>query len=105
MEHRRLLAHPEAHRPFVGSDLLQRIAGRAALDTLIDRLYDGIGADAVLRPLFDRDLSREREAQKRFFAEWLGGDSSYTDRAYLPLKHRHDLLPITRPVAEHWLAK
>src|SRR5262245_35349056 len=104
MEHRRLLAHPEAHHPFVGSHLLQRIGGRAALDTLIDRLYDGIDADAVLRPLFGRDLSREREAQKRFFAEWLGGDSSYTDRACLPLKHRHDLLPVTRSVAEQWLA-
>jgi truncated hemoglobin YjbI/ankyrin repeat protein len=104
MEHRRLLAHPEAHRPFVGSDLLQRIGGHAALEKLIDRLYDRIDADAVLRPLFGRDLINEREAQKRFFAEWLGGDSSYSDRAYLPLKHRHDLLPITRALAEQWLA-
>jgi len=104
MEHRRLLAHPEAHRPFVGSDLLQRIGGRAALETLIDRLYDTIDADAALRPLFGRDLTNEREAQKRFFAEWLGADSSYSDRAYMPLKHRHDLLPITRALAEQWLA-
>src|SRR5262249_25544389 len=42
-------------------------------------------------------------AQMRFFAEWLGGESSYSDRAYMPLKHRHDLLPITRAVAERWL--
>src|SRR5215470_207394 len=104
MEHRRFLAQPEAHRPFVGSDLLERIGGRAALETLIDRLYQRIDADAVLRPLFSRDLSNEREAQKRFFAEWLGGDSSYTDRAHLPLKHRHDLLPITRDMARRWLA-
>jgi len=104
MEHRRFLAQPEAHRPFVGGDLLRRIGGRAALETLIDRLYQRIDADAVLRPLFSRDLSNEREAQKRFFAEWLGGDSGYTDRAHLPLKHRHDLLPITRDMARRWLA-
>src|SRR5262245_13202942 len=103
MEHRRLLAHPEAHRPFVGSDLLQRIGGRAALATLIDRLYDGIVADAALRPLFNRDLTNEREAQQRFFAEWLGGDSRYSDGAYLPLKHRHDLRPITHALAKQWL--
>jgi truncated hemoglobin YjbI len=103
MEHRRFLAHPEAHHPFVGSDLLMRIGGGAAVETIVDRLYDRIDADAVLRPLFGRDLTNERAAQMRFFAEWLGGDSSYSDRADLPLKHRHDLLPITRALAEQWL--
>jgi truncated hemoglobin YjbI len=96
MEHRRFLATPEAHRPFVGGDLLRRIGGPTAVEALIDGLYDRIETDALLRPLFSRDLANEREAQKRFFAEWLGGDIIYSDRAYLPLKHRHDLLPITR---------
>jgi truncated hemoglobin YjbI/ankyrin repeat protein len=73
------------------------------VDALVDGLYERIEADQVLRPLFGRDLSREREAQKRFFGEWLGGASTYTDRADLPLKHRHDLLPITRPLAQQWL--
>ena len=57
MEHRRFLAHPEAHRPFVGSDLLARIGGPAAVGVLVDRLYDRIETDAALRPLFDRDLT------------------------------------------------
>jgi len=104
MEHRRFLATPEAHRPFVGGDLLRRIGGPTAVEALIDGLYDRIETDALLRPLFSRDLANEREAQKRFFAEWLGGDIIYSDRAYLPLKHRHDLLPITRALAERWLA-
>src|SRR5258707_4850769 len=103
MEHRRFLAHPEAHRPFIGGDLLRRIGGRTAVEALVDGLYDRIETDAVLRPLFNRDLANEREAQKRFFAEWLGGDTSYSDRAHLPLHHRHDLLPITRTLAEKWL--
>jgi hypothetical protein len=36
MDHRRFLAHPEAHRPFAGGDLFARIGGRAAIDTLVD---------------------------------------------------------------------
>ena len=104
MEHRRFLAHPEAHRPFVGGDLLQRIGGTNAVGLLIDRLYDRIGTDAALRALFNRDLTNEREAQKRFFCEWLGGDGGYSGSAYLSLKHRHDLLPITRALAEKWLS-
>jgi truncated hemoglobin YjbI/ankyrin repeat protein len=104
MEHRRFLAHAEAHRPFAGGDLLARIGGPAAVEVLVDRLYDSIETDAVLRPLFGRDLANERGAQKRFFTEWLGGATCYSDRAHLPLKHRHDLLPITSALAERWLA-
>jgi hemoglobin len=104
MEHRRFLAHPEAHRRFVGGDIFARIGGAAAVDALIDGLYDRIETDAALRPMFGRDTTNERAAQKRFFTEWLGGERGYSDRAHLPLKHRHDLLSITPTLAEKWLA-
>ena len=35
MEHRRLLAHPEAHHPFAGGNLLGRIGGHATIAALI----------------------------------------------------------------------
>jgi truncated hemoglobin YjbI len=104
MEHRRFLAHPEAHRRFVGRDIFARIGGAAAIDALIGALNDRIEADPVLQSLFGRDLTNEREVQKRFSAEWLRGERGYSDRAHLPLKHRHDLLPITRALAGRWLA-
>src|SRR5579863_3637874 len=104
MEHRRLLGHPQAHHPFTGSDLLQRIGGPAAVGRLVEGLFDRIDADSELRPLFGSNLANERTAQRRFFTEWLGGDAGYSDRAYMPLKHRHDLMPITRALAERWLA-
>jgi truncated hemoglobin YjbI/ankyrin repeat protein len=103
MEHRRLLAHPQAHRPFVNSDLFARIGGSAAVGALVDGLYDRIESDVALRPLFNRDLTGGREAQKRFFSEWLGGTTSYSSTTHLPLMHRHDLLPITRVHAGKWL--
>ena len=104
LEHRRFLAQPKAYRPFASSDVFTRIGGRTTIDALIDGLYDRIEADATLRPLFGRDMRSERAGLKRFFTEWLGGDTGYSARAYLPLKHRHDLLPITPHVAEAWLA-
>jgi truncated hemoglobin YjbI/ankyrin repeat protein len=104
MEHRRLLAQAETHHPFVGSGLFEQIGGAATVAALIDSLYDGIESDPELRPLFGRDLTLERESQRAFFTEWLGGERKYTDRAHLPLKHRHDLLPITRALAAKWLA-
>jgi truncated hemoglobin YjbI/ankyrin repeat protein len=103
MEHRRFLTHPEAHRPFMGGKLFSHVGGRETVDALIDGLYDRIEADPALRPLFGRHLRNERDGQKRFFAEWLGGGGVYSERANLPLKHRHDLLPITPILAERWL--
>jgi truncated hemoglobin YjbI len=73
MKHRRFLAHPEAHRPFADGNLHARIGGPAAVGALVDTLYDRIENDAALRPLFGRDLTGGRQAQKRFFSEWLGG--------------------------------
>jgi truncated hemoglobin YjbI len=104
VEHRQFLTHPDAHRRFGDSDVFLRIGGAAAIDALIDGLYDRIETDAALRPLFGRDTTTERAAQQRFFTEWLGGERGYSDRAHLPLKHRHDLLPITHALAEKWLA-
>ena len=49
MDHRRFLARPDAHRPFAGGDLLARVGGRAAVEALIDGLYDRIETDAALR--------------------------------------------------------
>ena len=104
MEHRRFLAQVQAHHPsvFVGGDFFARIGGRAAVAVLIDGLYDRIEADVALRPLFGRELTAERQAQKQFFTDWLGGEGGY--RSQLPLKHRHELLPITRALAGKWLA-
>src|SRR5262245_40913232 len=99
-----MFARPEVFHPFAGSEVYARAGGRAAIAALIDGLYDRIEGDAALRALFGRDLSNERESQKRFFTEWLGGgDGAYTQRADVPIKHRHDLLPITRALAEKWL--
>jgi truncated hemoglobin YjbI/ankyrin repeat protein len=103
LEHRRFLVPAEVHRPFAGSDLFGRIGGQATVETLIDGLYDRIERDALLYPLFGRDLTAERKGQKCFFSEWLGGEREYSNIAHLPLKHRHDLLPITRALADKWL--
>ncbi|TMQ08220.1 MAG: hypothetical protein E6J90_41135 [Deltaproteobacteria bacterium] len=104
LDHRRFLADPDAHRPFANGEMFARVGGHSAVGALIDGLYVRIEADAELRPLFGRDLANERAAQTRFFSEWLGGEAAYTDRAHMPLAHRHDLLPITPRLAGKWLA-
>ena len=57
LEHRSLLDHPPGFRPFRGTDLFERIGGQPTIDRLVDLLYEGIGDDDQLRPLFPRDLA------------------------------------------------
>jgi truncated hemoglobin YjbI len=97
-----------AHRGFLpeGSytrgDFAPGIDG-ATIAALVDGLYDRIELDPALRRLFGHHMENERAGQKRFFGEWLGTGSAYSETAYFPLKHRHDLFPITPALAEQWL--
>jgi hemoglobin len=90
-------------RPLDHSRLFEGIGGQVTIDRLVDCLYDRFEADAVIRPLFGRDLANDRFRQKRFFAEWLGGPSLYSDSAWGGLHKHHEDLPITAAIAERWL--
>jgi truncated hemoglobin YjbI/ankyrin repeat protein len=103
LEHRILLDYPPGFRTFRGADLFERIGGQPTIDGLVDLLYEGIGDDDQLRPLFPRDLAGSRSMQKLFFAEWLGGPRRYSEQAHAGLRHRHDGLPITPALADRWL--
>ncbi len=108
-----MIAASLAHRGFLdpaallattaAGGLFARIGGQRTVDVLVEALYDAFEGDEVLRPLFGRDLERERSNQKRFFAEWLGGPALYGDSAYAGLVHRHENLGITLPLAGRWL--
>ncbi len=88
--------------PPVGT--FEAIGGREAVAMLVDGLYDRIETDTVLRPAFNRDLTRERERQKRFFEAWFGGMPTYFDAAWPPgLKAAHEPVSISRGMADRWL--
>jgi hemoglobin len=103
LAHRILLGHPPGFRPFRGTDLFERIGGQPTIDRLVGLLYEGIGDDEQLRPLFPRDLANGRSMSKLFFAEWLGGPCRYSEQAHAGLGHRHGGLPITPALASRWL--
>jgi truncated hemoglobin YjbI len=103
LEHRSLLPHPPGFRPFRGSGLFDRVGGQPTVDAIVDRFYDGLGADEILRPLFPSDLAHGRAMQKLFFAEWLGGPGRYSEESHTGLGQRHVDVPITPSSASRWL--
>jgi truncated hemoglobin YjbI/ankyrin repeat protein len=103
LKHRRLFEHAPGFRPFRGTGLFERIGGQPTIDRIVDLLYEEIGGDDQLRPLFPRDLAGTRSMQKLFFAEWLDGPRHYSARAYQGLGPGHAGLPITQALARRWL--
>jgi hypothetical protein len=51
LDHRRFLDHPPPLRVAEDGRLFARVGGQAAVDSLVDTLYDRLEADEVLRPL------------------------------------------------------
>jgi truncated hemoglobin YjbI/ankyrin repeat protein len=98
-----LLELAASPRRLADDALFDRIGGQDTIDRLVDRLYERFEADAVIRAFFGRDLSNERDKQKRFFAEWLGGPPRYSESAWGALYQHHEDLPITTSIAERWL--
>ena len=85
-------------------DLFARIGGRETIERIVDGLYDRIEHDPSLRPMFVRNLAGEREKQKDFFQEWLGGAPDYTHHhAYSGMQQRHSHIYITRGAALTWI--
>jgi len=103
LKHRGFLDHAPGFRPFRDSGLFERIGGQPTVDKLVDLLYEGIGRDDQLLPLFGRDVTSGKPRQKMFFAEWLGGRRRYSEVAWTDLKHSHDDKPITLELTNRWL--
>jgi ankyrin repeat protein len=89
---------------FPSAGMFEALGGREAIARLVDGLYDRIEADSILRPAFNRDLTKEREKLKLFFEAWLGGAPTYFDAVWPPgLKAAHASVSISRGMAERWL--
>lgn len=81
------------------------IGGRDTVGKIVDGLYDRIESDPHLRPMFVRSLERERQKQKAFFEEWMGGEPLYTYHyAYSGLLERHRHIHISTGYANRWLS-
>jgi truncated hemoglobin YjbI/ankyrin repeat protein len=95
---------PDVASLFPPAGTFEALGGREAVARLVDGLYDRIETDTLLRPAFNRDLTRERENQKRFFEAWFGGEPAYFDGEWQPgLQARHERISISRGMADRWL--
>lgn len=78
--------------------------GESNLELLVDRFYDLVFEDEVIRGLFNTDKSEIKRKQALFLTQFLGGPALYTSEFGHPrLRARHMPHPITEDSAVAWL--
>ena len=91
------MEHPEAN-------LNDAVGGLPFFDALVDRFYDGVEQDEVLRPLYPEDLAPPRRHLALFLAEYWGGPSEYSElRGHPRLRMRHAPFEVGTLARDRWL--
>lgn len=83
--------------------LYQAVGGEAFFFGLVDRFYDGVETDPVLRPLYPDDLTAARRHTALFLIQYWGGPSTYNEeRGHPRLRMRHLPFAIGQPERDTW---
>jgi hemoglobin len=71
---------------------------------LVDRFYDGVEGDPLLRPLYPDDLGESRRRLSLFLMQYFGGPSTYSEqRGHPRLRMRHFPFAIGQAERDAWM--
>lgn len=87
------------------SSLYDEVGGEPVFRQLVDRFYEGVAVDPVLRPLYpDEDLSAARDRLRMFLVQYWGGPTTYSEaRGHPRLRMRHSTWAIGEQERDAWL--
>ena len=73
---------------------------------LVERFYEGVAGDAVLRPLYpSQDLADAKARLCGFLVQYWGGPTTYSEeRGHPRLRMRHAPFPVDEAARDRWLA-
>ena len=82
-----------------------RVGGMSFFERLVDRFYEGVEADPVLRPVYpEPDLAGARHRLTLFLAQYWGGPRTYDqERGHPRLRMRHFPFAIGPAERDRWL--
>ena len=84
--------------------MYERVGGRLWFAALVDRFYDAVAEDPVLRPLYPEDLTAPRAHLAAFLVQYWGGPGDYSlERGHPRLRMRHVPFAIGMPERDAWL--
>ena len=82
------------------------VGGMPAFVALVDRFYEGVAADEVLRPMYvEEELAGAKRRLALFLAQYWGGPTTYMEeRGHPRLRMRHFPFPIGTDARDRWIA-
>ncbi len=81
------------------------VGGQRFFDELVDRFYDAVEDDPLLRPMYPRDMGPSRRRLAGFLAQYWGGPPQYSEeRGHPRLRMRHMPFPIGLAERDAWMA-
>jgi hemoglobin len=84
--------------------LYDRAGGQAWFDDLVDRFYEGVESDPVLRPIYPEDLGPGKRHLALFLGQYWGGPGTYSEqRGHPRLRARHLPFTIDTPERDAWV--
>ena len=87
------------------ASVYEAAGGEATFRRLVDRFYEGVAGDPLLRPLYpEADLAGARERLTLFLVQYWGGPATYSERRGHPrLRMRHNPFAIGRAERDAWM--
>lgn len=88
---------------FKPQSVYQLLGGEDQLRQIVDRFYDKVEADPILRPMYPTDLVESKRRLFLFLVQFFGGPTGYSEeRGHPRLRMRHFPFAIDRQARDHW---
>src|SRR5829696_3627514 len=85
--------------------LFDEVGGQPFFDALVERFYERVEADPVLRPLYPEEMGPGKRALALFLGQYWGGPTTYSDEKGHPrLRMRHAPFVVGERERDAWLA-
>ena len=82
----------------------ERVGGDAFFVDLVNRFYELVEGDEILRPIYPDDLNPGKQHLASFLAQYWGGPSQYSlERGHPRLRQRHMPFPIGQAERDSWV--
>jgi hemoglobin len=81
------------------------VGGHETFARLVDRFYEGVAEDDVLRPMYpEDDLAPAANRLRMFLEQYWGGPTTYSEqRGHPRLRMRHAPFPVDHDARLRWL--
>ena len=84
--------------------VFEAVGGRRFFDELVDRFYDAVENDPLLRPMYPVNMGPSRQRLAGFLAQYWGGPAQYSEeRGHPRLRMRHMPFAIGLAERDAWM--